>query len=330
MKLNLITKLVVPCLILILVAGLVFGAGCKKAEPQRPPASQALAPAQLASTLVPNVPMDIYVYCKQDSPTRVPIKVDDPNTVMNVESLAVWGVPAPDGFAFGVALTLTSSGDAKKLDSQIAAGPDMWKMLSDKTVYLVQGTGSAAEALKTAISRKDFKSYDDANALAAVARLPGGGQTKLGAVAVVKPSSEFVDFMSQITGGQNMGMVKTVLSFAKLEVVAAGLYSSQQIDGVNMMKAMSGGADMFSLDLGILILAKSSLPGFVVAPTVAEFLKQYHFTETKIGDKTVYKLARSAGGGTVTILIRIEGSSVFAAVSGKESYAQTLIMNVNP
>jgi len=69
-------------------------------------------------------------------------------------------------------------------------------------VYFVQGAAGAAQKLKDAISRKDFKTYNDADSLAAAARLPNGGDTKLAAIAVVKPSPPVVKLAAGYTSNK--------------------------------------------------------------------------------------------------------------------------------
>ena len=318
------TKLFIPVSVL-LITSLIMSVGCQEVE--QVPSSPATT--ELSSTLVPNVPLDIYVYGKQESPTAVPLAIGGVHQDINVESLAVWGVPSDDDFTFGVGLTLTGASAASEVYAKITSERDGWKMLSGNTIYYVQGSGTAAESLKTAISNNDFKYYDDEKALNGAAAMPSGGETKLAAIAIAKPSEALINFVAKNAGAESLGMLKMILKLAGLEVLAGGLYSPNQIDIVELAKEMDAGG-IQNFDLGVLILAKSGIPGFVVAPVVKKFLTESEFTETKLGEVTVYRRFWNAGDGrTIPVLVRIEGNYLFAAVSGQASYAQTLITSIN-
>lgn len=319
------TKLSIIALAL-LVAITITGVGCQdKAEPLL----TAPAPGVLSATRVPNMELDVYVYIKQDSPTTLPANMITAPLDMDVESLAIWGVRTGDDFTFGAALTLASASQAATVHSQITPEADIWTALSGSTIYVVQGSGPAAGSLKTAITNNDFKQYDDNQALKALARLPGGGTTKLAGTAVVQPNKELVQYLARNTNPEGLGMINTMLTMARLEVVAAGLYSPRQIDVAGVAAAMKDKGGIFNLDLGMLIVAKSGLPGLLVEPAVKKFLTETEFTERSLGEFSVYQRSWDTGEGQVVpVLVRIEGNYVFAAVSGQESYAETLISGI--
>ena len=324
MNTTLKTKILVIFLTLLIAIPAV-GVECQK-EVTQPPAP---TPSELSTTLVPNVPLDIYLYAKQSSPTTIPANMINGSQDVNIESLAVWVVPAEDDFAFGIALTLTSNSEASKVYAEITLEKDGWKKLSGNTIYLVQGSGLAAESLKAAISNNDFNYYDDSESLQAVAFLPSGGTTKLAAVAVAKPSKALVNLMAKGVGIQELDLINIILKLAKLKVVAGGLYSPHQINLAEIAEVMDRGGSIYDFELGLLVLIKSGVPGFIVEPAVKKLLTSNKFTETNLGELTLYKRTLDANDRkAVPLLVRIEGNNIFVAVSGQESYAETLMGSV--
>jgi len=103
--------------------------------------------SELAATMVPNVNLDVYLYMNQGSPTAVPKELIHSPADIKIDSLAVWGLVNGDTYSIGGALTFTSSGDASSIYSQLPQQADIWTKLSDRTIYLVQGSGGPAEIL---------------------------------------------------------------------------------------------------------------------------------------------------------------------------------------
>lgn len=324
MNTKLKTKLFILVLCL-LIATSITGTGCQE-EVRQPTAP---SPSVLSTTLVPDAPLDVYLYAKQSSPTTIPAKMIEVSQDVSLESLAIWGVPAEDDFALGFALTLTSDSEASIVYDEITLEEYGWKKLSGDTIYLVQGSGTAAESLKTTISNNDFKYYDDSESLKAVALLPDGGTTKLAAVALVKPSDALIDFITKAANTEGSDLINIVLNLVNLKVAVSGLYSPNQIDVAEIAEVTDIGGDIHNLDLGLLVLVKSGLPGFIVEFATEKFLTRYQFTESKLDELTVYKGSWDTHDGeAVHVLVRVEGSHLFAAVSGQEAYAETLITSV--
>ena len=324
MNTKLKTKLFILVLCL-LIATPITGTGCQE-EVRQPTAP---SPSVLSTTLVPDGPLDVYLYAKQSSPTTIPAKMIEVSQDVSLESLAIWGVPAEDDFALGFALTLTSDSEASIVYDEITLEEYGWKKLSGDTIYLVQGSGTAAESLKTTISNNDFKYYDDSESLKAVALLPDGGTTKLAAVALVKPSDALIDFITKAANTEGSDLINIVLNLVNLKVAVSGLYSPNQIDVAEIAEVTDIGGGIHNLDLGLLVLVKSGLPGFIVEFATEKFLTRYQFTESKLDELTVYKGSWDTHDGeAVHVLVRVEGSHLFAAVSGQEAYAETLITSV--
>lgn len=319
-------KLLVAVLLVLLVSTPIITLGC---QVERTQPSTTPTHSELSSTLVPNVNLDVYVYLKQDNPTTVPKDVINTPFDVVVESLALWGIPTEDDFILGGGLTLASATDATKIHAQIPSQAETWTTLSGRTIYFVQGSGVVAETLKAAISKNDFKYYDDQEALLEVALLPDGGTTKLAAVGIGKPSETLVKLIARNTAAEGSGMLNTVLTWARIQVITVGLYAPQQIDIAEIAQKIERGS-IWESDLGILASVKSGLPGFVVSPIIKQFLGNAGYTETRLGELTFHKGSLDAGNGkTIPILVRIEGNRIFAAISGQESYAQTLIISVS-
>lgn len=326
MNTKLTRKLLAISLVLLISAAIPL-TGC---APEEKPGEEAPPAGALSATRVPNMNLDVCVYIKQERPTTLPAEMINAPFNLDVDSLAIWGVSTEDDFTFGGALTLTSAAQAEQVYAQIKPAANTWTKLSGSTIYLVLVSGSASELLKRAISNNDFKYYDDSQGLTALSKLPGGGTTKLAGVAVAKPSKALINYIARIGKVQDLETVNSMLTMARLQVIAAGLYSPGQIDVAQVAKAMQTAGGISQLDLGIAAMAKSGLPGFIVEPAVKKFLEKAGFIEKSLDGLTLHQGAiNTRDGQSFPVLVRIEGNQVFAAISGKESYAQTLITSIN-
>lgn len=291
-----------------------------------PPQPTTSSPSILSSTRVPNTHLDVYIYAKQDKPTMIPAEMVGAPCDIEVESCALWGVPAEDGFALGMGLTLMTTDSASKLYAAINFEEYGWKMLSGSTIYFVYGSGTAAETLKRAIANHDFKYYDDTESLEAVANLPNSDTTRPAAIAIVKPSKALIGFIAQYANPRDFDQVNTMLKQVNLKLIALGLYSPSHIDIAKMVEIIGGGGRISSLNLGLLMSVESNHPGFLVEPAVRKFLTEYGCTEMSFGEFTIYRASlEKYVGEAIPALVWIKGNRVFAAVAGQESYAQSLI-----
>jgi len=315
-------------IVLVLTFGVsVVGLGCEEEEGQRftSPLSD-----ELSSTLVPNTELDIYIHVEQDETTTLPADVIDMPFDVVAESLAIWGVPEEDGLVFGGSLVLASADQASQLYDEIRSEVDLWSKLSDNNIFFVEDSGIVTEKLKTIISENDFKYYDDEKSLQVVALLPNGESTEVAAIAIAEPSKAVVGRITEYADVELSALTNLGLRVARLEIVVAGLYSPHQIDVADIERLAELDSSVWESTLGLLIIAKFGFPGFIVQPIVKRFLSQYEFSETTLGELTLYKRFFDADGDKdISVLIRIEGSYVFIAISGQESYTQTLITSVN-
>jgi hypothetical protein len=107
-----------------------------------------------------------------------------------------------------------------------------------------------------------------------------------------------------------------------------GLYTPQQIEVTEIVE-MGLGSNL-EPDLGLLASVKSRLPGFVVSPIVKTFLDNAGYIEKNTDGLTLYQGFLDAGSSKkVPVIVRIDGNRTFAAISGNESYAETLITSIN-
>ncbi len=318
-------RLLTMGLLSLLVFASIIIVGCQKEVTQSIATSTR---SDISTTLVPDIDLDMYVYIKQDNPTTVSKDLVGISFDVVAESLALWGTPTEDAFILGGGLTFTSTDDAAKTHAQISGETETWTKLSDRTIYFVQGSGIVAETMKAAISNNNFKQYDDQNALLEVALLPDSVTTKLAAIGIVIPSETLTELIAKNISPEYSGIVNTLLTQARLQVVAVGLYAPQQIDLTEITQEIERGS-IWKPDFGILALIKSGLPGFIVSPIVKYALDNTGYVETTIGELTLYKGSLDVGNGKdIPILISVEGNRIYATVSGQESYAQTIITNI--
>jgi hypothetical protein len=313
---------IIPLTVLLLVMPLV-GSGC---EGETAPPAPAVT--ELAKTMVPNLPLDVYLYVKQEQPTRLSADTFGLPVDMEVVSLAFWGVAQEDEVGFGAGLTLSSARQAKDIYQQVSSGLEGWSKLSGNTIYFVYGSGTAARSLRKAIEADDFKPYDDADGLEAAAALPATGG-KVAALALVKPSEQLIGALAGDVDEDGRKLINLALKLIRLKVIAAGVYAPGQVDVAGLMAQAEAYGVSSDRDLGILAMVQSGLPGFMVKPAVEKLLDEQDFSPTETGEYKLYRRPWATGdGGTTHVIIRVEGSKVFIAVSGRESYAEKLISSV--
>ena len=317
-------KLVVIILlaVLLLVMPLV-GIGC---EGETAPPAPAVT--ELGETMVPNLPLDVYLYLKQEQLTHLPAGAFGLPVDMEVVSLAFWGVAQEDEVGYGAGLTLSSARQAEDIYERVSSELDGWSKLSGNTVYFVYGSGTAAQSLRGVIEADDFKPYDDAEGLEAAAALPAAGE-KVAALALVKPSEQLISVLVGDVDEDSLRTINLVLTLVRLKVIAAGVYAPGQVDVAGLMAQVGAHGVSSDRDMGVLVMVQSGLPGLMVKPAVEKLLDEQDFSPTEAGGYNLYQRAWATGdGGTMHVIVRVEGSQVFIAVSGRESYAEKLISGV--
>lgn len=322
MKISLIEKLFILVIVLILFC--ILGAGCFGDSEQL-----LGSPAdEFAALLVPDTNLELYVYIKQEGPTMIPAKIINMPYDVKVESMALWGLPSDKSLVFGAGFTFANANDAAEIYSRIILEENTWKSLHDNKIYIIQGKGAAAESLKSAILNNGFKYYTNGDVLKAVAMMPRIGRTKIVAIGVAKPSEQILDFATDLIGKENFSQVSRILKLLSVDMLIGGLYSPHQINVSKAVEMFEKGNSASALDVGMLVLIKSNLPAFVVEPITKNLLIEYGFTEVGVSEFIIYKGVWSVPGGDIPVLIRVEDNYIFAAISGQEAYAETLIKSI--
>lgn len=314
-------------LLVLLVISMTMLTACDEA-----PGGPAPAPgnAELGQTLVPNVPLDVYVYLQQDELTVVPFGTLDVPFEMGIVSLAIWGAASGDDFTFAAAFRFSGTAQASLAAAEIVAEDEVWYLQVDATLYIVNGSGPAATLLQTAISNNDFVNYNDNDGLAAAADLsPDSGDEKLVGIAIVKPTPAFIAFVAEGEDEDFMSTVDTMLAVTQLKVVAGGIYAREHLDLARITAGMDEGGDVLDTGVSIMGMVRSGLPGLIVSPTVAKILEEQEFALVEIDGEEYYELAVPTDTGkTVYFVVRLDGSKIFVAASGDKSRATGLASGV--
>ena len=112
------------------------------------------------------------------------------------------------------------------------------------------------------------------------------------------------------------------------EVVVSGLYSPYRINIAKASEVLKNG-DIESLELGLLILVKSGLPGFIVGPIINNMLVEQGFVRQQNDNYTLYTgVFNLSNGNEIPVFIRIKDNYIFISASGRRAYTETLIGSV--
>ncbi len=315
-----IKKSVVSFLFFLGIAGLMAG-GCQTDKTEY----SAAAFSDLASALlVPDTELNFYLFAKQDRPTTVQAGLLGLDYDLDVESMSIWGSADPDQEAVSVAATMVTSSEAQKVYDDIPSDAETWKLLRGKKIYLVHGSGAAAEALRQAIDNNRFTYYDDTDVLDVVKVMPNTDRIKLVTIAVAYNDPVLLDFLLQSTDEVNITRITQLLNSVGVKLAVAGLYTPNRINIAKTSELIQSGK-IAELDAGILVLVKSDLPGFVLEPLVSNYLTQNGFEKNMVGDVNLYR-GQDIGfsGDEVQMFVRVENNYLFASTSGQESYADKI------
>jgi hypothetical protein len=303
-----------------------------RASPKVPdPVPQVSNPLanELANSKVPDISLDLYLYFHQGSPFLVEKNLIPSPTDIHVDSLAIWGVANGTRYTVGGALTFSTDADASFIYSQIPPWIpkqyDLWTKLSNNIIYFVKGSGDPADRLISAISNNKFIRYDDSQALGEVSTLPDGNTTTPFGVAIFKPTQAALNLLKPYIGTNSADTIDSIFTWVKPEVIAVGLYSSQQIDVGNLIQNINNNT-FWEADIGGVVSINSSVPGFLFSLIASKYMETTKYTKVRLGDLTAYKVFIDGGWGrTIPVLINVSGNHIFATVSEQESYADTLM-----
>jgi len=288
------------------------------------------AATKLATTMVPPVDLDAYIYVDQQTPTKVPGSLTGAPVDISVQSLAIWGIlNSETQYSVGGALTFTSAADAAAVFAQIPKLTGIYTKLSDRVIYFVHGAGGPAESIKNAIDNNTFKKYDDKAALAELSLLPTGSTTRAGIVGIVKPSMAALDLVKRYLGEATAAQIGSVLSDAKTRIIAFGVFGSQPVDVADMARRISNNT-VWDMDLGVVVSMDSVYPGFVFSPAATLSIRNQGLPAVDVGGLDAYLYSvKVANGKAVSVYLNVSGNHVFAAASAKDSYARTLLAGIN-
>ena len=292
-----------------------------------PKAAPAGTVQQVSEHLVPDVPLDIYVYLEQDAPTVVPAGTLDITRDAEVVSLAIWGVPYEDSdFSIGGALNFTNREQAASAHADMRVGADTWLKLDGSTIYVVNGNGAAAATLRTALDKGNFKRYNDVDGLKAVTQLPDPGDDELVAVALIKPSEALIRFVTEDAEDDNVEMVTGILALVQLKTAAAGAYASHHIGGEQITAIINGGGIQDS-GLSVLAIVSASLPGVIVSPLVEKFLPEQGFALETRGEVNVFLREQVMdGGGVMHLAVSIDGNTLMIGSAADRGRSLELVL----
>jgi len=316
-------------LVVMLATVIIFplsAAGCEGEIEQ----FQGLSPSSEFSVLaVPNVDLDVYIYAKQKNLTTIPADIINMPHDISVESVAIWGVPGDRDLIIGVGLTFKNENTANEVYKYVEVDPTIWKLLRGTNLYVVNGTGVAATKLINAIKANDFKNYDNSKLIEAANMLPKSVRAKLISIALAKPSKQLVNFLGDNINQLNLNQINEILNSANLEIFIAGLYSPNDINISRAVQVAQGKGNLADLNLGLLVALKSGFPGFIVEPRIKNILSEQGLTEAQVGEFKVYKgYWANPYVPSIPVYARVEGNYVFLAISGQETYAETLITSI--
>jgi hypothetical protein len=310
------------CLLLILVMVPVIGTSCSGPE------TSGVIANTVAATLVPDTALDIYIYFNQGSPTKVPKGLLKISQDYSVESASIWGVIDNDVYSMAGALTFTNTADAGSLYSQLSSSKEYWTKLSDKTLYMVSGGGIPADKLKTAISNNSFKRFNDTKALAELSRMPYSDNARPAAVAIIKPSKAAMDLIKSQLGTETASTLDSAYNWGKPNMIVCGLYSAQKLDIADIAQRIGNGS-FREMNLGVMVLVESSLPGLVFSPAVSRVLDSNGYAKISSGNLTMFQTSvNGPDGKPVPVLINVDGNQLFVTASVQQNFAQAMLMGI--
>jgi hypothetical protein len=312
-------------LAIILMIVSISSLGCEEEEPEE---ANPTGRMELSSTLVPDIDLDMYVYIRQDNPTAVLKDIINVPIDINVVSMAVWGVDNEENYAFGGGLEFTSLIESGEMHGKISGTTDIWTSLSHEMIYFTHGSGAAVDTLKSAISAKNFKYFDNEIALAEMSLFPDSDSMNLVGLAVARPGPILIDVIVRNTTPDISELLEVLIHTANLQIVTAGIYSQNQID-VSTIIANPELTNILVSQVGILASAKSEWLGVLVGPIMRQVLGTAGYEYTELDECTVYKSYLDLGlAQDIPVLFRIEDNRLYVAVSLQDSYATLLITNI--
>jgi hypothetical protein len=284
------------------------------------------SPIGLASTHVPNVDIDLYVRAEQENPTAVPSSMFKTPDDILIKSLAIWGTVVGNELVLGTGIKMASADDARILNDRINMGTNGWKMLSGDVLYIVYGSATGRQQLQGAISRQDFRRFDDAELLRAASRFPDNTTDRPIAVGVVRPGVELAHSLVMGATVEQTQQINNMIELVDPRAIAIGLYSPKPLDLAQVLAVMQGQIEVSKLNIYTVGLIESGRPGLLVENTAKTLLTRYGFEEVSFGSHTLYRMMiKTYQQQTIPLLVWLNGNRVFASAAMQETYAQQLL-----
>ena len=161
-----------------------------------------------------------------------------------------------------------------------------------------------------------------------VSAMPYSDSIKPVAICIVRPSQASIDILKQYVDLKTVNTVQSIYTWAKPQVIVVGLYP-EIVDIADVEREIKN-KTLSDTDLCVVASANSVLPGFIVSPIATRLLRNEGLTKIIFGNLTEYQTSINIGNSqSIPALLNVAGNRVFATVSGNESYAQTLMSNIN-
>ncbi|MBI4289456.1 MAG: hypothetical protein HY671_13650 [Chloroflexi bacterium] len=288
-----------------------------------PKAQVAQLPEGLASAMVPDMPLDGYLFARQSQPITVPGAFAGLPFDPAIQSVEAWLVPSDSTEAVGAVVTLAAQRDAEALLAMFPRRDDLWTQLAGSNIFLVWGSGSGADNLKKAIQARQFVSFGEAdkNAWEMLQRLPGPPATKPLAVAFVRMEDRVIRFFQKNSRGNSDQGMASALQLSKVKIAAAAFYSNKPLQAADLLSP----AGLKDAGIGGIVIAKSSYPGFVISAALGPAASRLNVQKTEVDGRTAYYAAAGApNGGKVHIYFGNSGSYVYAEGSADLARTQEL------
>lgn len=299
-------------LILILISVL---AGCTETRAQ-----EAQLPDGMSLARVPRIPLDGYLYARQGQPLALPGTMVGLPLNPAIQSLEAWIAPSESTESIGALLTLSGQADAEAAFRFIPERPDLWKLQTGNSIYIVWGTGKGSEDLKRAIQDKQFVSLKEADkdAWRLIERLPGSPAPRPLAVAFVRTEDRLINFVQKNSPLGADESLSTAIELAKIKAVAAAFYSTRDLQLADFLSS----AGRKDAGIGGILVARSSYPGAIISTALGQAAPRLNLEKTSVDGRTAYyRAADTPTGEKVHVLLSNSGQHIY--VNGAADLSRT-------
>ena len=302
-------------LVHIFLLVLLLVAGCSGPKASAPELTEGLAAA-----MVPNMPLDGYLFFRQSQPTLLPGMLLNLPADITVQSVEVWVVPAESTEIIGAVVTFTYAQDAATLFPLIPNQNELWKYLAANNIFLVMGSGGSAEALKNAITARQFVSLSTAapDAWDLMQRFPSQPASKPPVVGFIRMEDRLLAFVQKYAKGSFDEGTVSALKMAKIEMAAVAMYSNKILQVTDLLSP----ANLKDAGLGGIMIAKSSYPGFAISAALGPLASRMSLEKTDVDGKKAYYRAMDAPGGQKVLLL-LNNSGQYIQVTAAANLERT-------